>query len=165
MSSTELIGDRVELRLIGAEDLARLRAIREAPTVRRWWGDNDLSWPLAEDDTEDRAIWYDGGLVGFVQWYEHADPLYRHAGIDLFLDGPAQGFGLGRETVSLVIGHLVDNLGHHRVVIDPAAANARAIACYAACGFRVVGRMRRYERDVDGSGWHDGLLMELVVDP
>jgi len=24
--------------------------------------------------------------------------------------------------------------------------------------------MRRYERDADGRGWHDGLLMELVVE-
>jgi len=23
--------------------------------------------------------------------------------------------------------------------------------------------MRRYERDADGSGWHDGLLMELLA--
>ena len=54
--------------------------------------------------------------------------------------------------------------GHHRVVIDPAASNERAIACYRACGFVPVGVMRRYERDVDGDGWHDGLLMEYVVE-
>jgi hypothetical protein len=24
--------------------------------------------------------------------------------------------------------------------------------------------MRRYERDVGGEGWHDGLLMDLVVE-
>jgi aminoglycoside 6'-N-acetyltransferase len=24
--------------------------------------------------------------------------------------------------------------------------------------------MRQYERDTDGGGWHDGLLMELVAD-
>ncbi len=99
-----------------------------------------------------------------MQWYENADPRYRHAGIDLFLAGEAQGRGLGRETVTVVVDHLVRDRGHHRIVIDPAAANERAIACYAACGFRAVGTMRRYERDVDGDGWHDGLLMELVVD-
>jgi hypothetical protein len=26
-----------------------------------------------------------------------------------------------------------------------------------------VGVMRRSERDVDGSGWHDSLMMDLVV--
>jgi hypothetical protein len=25
--------------------------------------------------------------------------------------------------------------------------------------------MRAYERDADGQGWHDGLLMELVAAP
>jgi aminoglycoside 6'-N-acetyltransferase len=24
--------------------------------------------------------------------------------------------------------------------------------------------MRRYERDVDGRGWHDGLLMDLLAE-
>jgi len=28
----------------------------------------------------------------------------------------------------------------------------------------VVGTMRQYERDADGDGWHDGLLMELLAD-
>ena len=30
--------------------------------------------------------------------------------------------------------------------------------------FRPVGVMRRYERDADGSGWHDGLLMDLLAE-
>jgi len=59
---------------------------------------------------------------------------------------------------------LIDERGHHRVTIDPAASNAAAIRAYEKVGFRRVGVMRRYERDADGSGWHDGLLMEFVVD-
>jgi hypothetical protein len=51
--------------------------------------------------------------------------------------------------------------GHHRLTIDPAASNARAIAAYAKVGFRPVGIMRQYERGPDGT-WHDGLLMELL---
>jgi hypothetical protein len=31
-------------------------------------------------------------------------------------------------------------------------------------GFKPVGVMQRYERDADGEGWHDGLLMEFVAD-
>lgn len=90
--------------------------------------------------------------------------MYRHAAIDLFLAESAQGRGLGRQVVQLVTRHLVNELGHHRIVIDPALDNERAIACYRACGFLPVGVMHRYERDLDGDGWHDGLLMELVVD-
>jgi hypothetical protein len=55
--------------------------------------------------------------------------------------------------------------GHHRITIDPAAENAAAIRAYEKVGFRPVGVMRRYERDVDGDGWHDGLLMELLAGP
>jgi aminoglycoside 6'-N-acetyltransferase len=102
-------------------------------------------------------------LVGFVQWYANPDERYRHAGIDLFVSEEYQGRGLGRESVSLVLQRL-RAAGHHRVVIDPAADNERAVSCYSACGFTVVGTMRRYERDNDGVGWHDGLLMEYVVE-
>jgi hypothetical protein len=30
-------------------------------------------------------------------------------------------------------------------------------------GFRPVGVLRDYERDTDGRGWHDGLLMDLLA--
>ena len=58
--------------------------------------------------------------------------------------------------------HLIDERGHHRITIDPAAGNAAAIRAYEKAGFTRVGIMRRYERDVGGGGWHDGLLMEYV---
>ena len=48
--------------------------------------------------------------------------------------------------------------------IDPAVDNAGAIRSYEKAGFRQVGVMRAYERDVGGDGWHDGLLMELIAD-
>jgi aminoglycoside 6'-N-acetyltransferase len=53
--------------------------------------------------------------------------------------------------------------GHHRITIDPAAANERAIRCYQKLGFRPVGIMRQYERGNDGR-FHDGLLMDLLRD-
>jgi aminoglycoside 6'-N-acetyltransferase len=59
---------------------------------------------------------------------------------------------------------LIDERGHHRNTIDPAADNAAAIRAYEKAGFKPVGVMRRYERDTGGDGWHDGLLMELLAD-
>ena len=56
---------------------------------------------------------------------------------------------------------LIEERGHHRLTIDPAVANERAIRSYEQVGFRRVGVMRRYERGVDGS-WHDGLLLDLL---
>ncbi len=86
-----------------------------------------------------------------------------YAGIDLFLAARAQGRGLGRAAIRAVARWLIDERGHHRLTIDPAAANERAIRAYTALGFRPVGTLRQYERRPDGS-WVDGLLMELLAD-
>jgi len=98
-----------------------------------------------------------------VQYGEENDPMYRHASLDIFLDPAVHGRGVGRDAVRVLARHLVHDRGHHRLVIDPAADNQAAIRCYAAVGFRPVGLMRRYERDADGAGWHDGLLMDLLA--
>ncbi|MFL6180150.1 MAG: GNAT family N-acetyltransferase [Actinomycetes bacterium] len=159
-----LLGDRLRLLPVQPDDVERLKEIRYSPSVHRWWGSVEAqSWPFDDPETEMRSMWVADRLVGFIQWYENDDERYRHAGIDLFVEESAQGQGLGRQAITLVMRHLVAR-GHHRVVIDPAAGNQRAIACYRACGFVPVGVMRRYERDVDGEGWHDGLLMEYVIE-
>ncbi|MEJ7796826.1 MAG: GNAT family protein [Nocardioides sp.] len=72
------------------------------------------------------------------------------------------GRGIGRDAVATLARHLVRDRGHHRLVIAPAADNEPASRCYAAGGFRPVRIMRRYERDADGAGGHDGLLMDLL---
>jgi aminoglycoside 6'-N-acetyltransferase len=59
--------------------------------------------------------------------------------------------------------HLIDERGHHRLTIDPAADNVRAIAAYSKLGFRPVGVLRAYQRMPDGR-WVDGLLMDLLAD-
>ena len=103
-------------------------------------------------------------MAGLIQFSEENEPKYRHAAVDMFLDPALHGQGLGTEAVRRVVARLVEERGHHRITIDPAAGNAAAIRAYEKVGFRPVGIMRAYERDADGDGWHDGLLMELVVD-
>ena len=49
-----------------------------------------------------------------------------------------------------------------RIVIDPAAANERAIRCYEAVGFRRVGVMRSYWFDRTIGDWVDGLMLDLL---
>ena len=141
----------------------RSRQSGPTPAVRRWWGA-----PSADDfdPPEDGAllvIEVDGAIAGSIQYEEVTDPQYRSAGIDIFLAGAWQGRGLGREAIAVLVRHLFETRGHHRLTIDPAAANERAIRCYEAVGFTRVGVMRQYERDDDGV-WHDGLLMELLAD-
>jgi aminoglycoside 6'-N-acetyltransferase len=143
-----------------------LRAILAEPSVSRWWGEPD---PLASieadlrggDDTVLLVVEIDGQVAGGVQYVEENAPMYRHAGIDIFLGGRFQGHGAGTEAVGLLARFLFEQRGHHRLTIDPAAANAQAIRCYAKVGFRPVGVMREYERGGDGT-FHDGLLMDLL---
>jgi aminoglycoside 6'-N-acetyltransferase len=103
-------------------------------------------------------------VAGLIQFSEEVEPRYRHAMIDLFLDPSLHGRGLGTAVLSRLVRHLIEDRGHHRVTIDPAAANAAAIRSYEKAGFRPVGLMRQYERDPDSDLWHDGLLMELLAD-
>ncbi len=109
------------------------------------------------------AIEEDGVVAGLIQYSEEEDPMYRHASIDVFLSERFQGRGLGTEAVRLLARHLFEERGHHRITIDPAADNARAIRSYEKVGFRRVGVMRRYERGPDGT-FRDGLLMDLLRD-
>jgi RimJ/RimL family protein N-acetyltransferase len=161
---TELRGVAVILRPVSRSDVADLRRIRFSPEVRRWWGADEADdWPFDEPDLTPFTVLLDGRVVGLAQYGEETDPQYRHAGIDLFLDPAVHGRGIGRDTVRTLARHLIEDRGHHRLVIDPAAANDVAIRCYAAVGFRPVGVMRAYERDADGEGWHDGLLMDLLA--
>lgn len=166
--ATELDGEHVRLRPVTPDDVADLVRIRQAPEVRaRWRGGDDMAAAveedLAEPDVEARVIEFEGRVVGFVQWHAEADPDYRHAGLDIYVDPAVHGRGIGTDAVRTVARHLFTDHGHHRLVIDPAADNAAAIRCYGKVGFRPVGIMRRYERGPDGT-WHDGLLMDLLVD-
>ena len=63
----------------------------------------------------------------------------------------------------MLVRHLFEERGHHRLTIDPAAANDRGDPLLRVVGFRRVGVLRRYERDDDGT-WHDGLLLDLLAD-
>lgn len=89
--------------------------------------------------------------------------MYRHAGIDIVLHPDVHGRGLGPEAIRLLARHLFEDRGHHRIVIDPNAANERAIRAYETVGFRRVGTMRQYEFHT-GRGWTDGVLMDLLRD-
>jgi aminoglycoside 6'-N-acetyltransferase len=154
----------VNLRPLEPRDAADLRRILLEPEVARWWDVPDDDFPLADDPDSTRlVIEVDGAVAGMVQYAEEDEPKYRHASIDIFLDPAFHGRGLGTEAVRRVVRLLIDERGHHRITIDPAAENAAAIRAYEKVGFRPVGIMRAYERDVGGDAFHDGLLMELLA--
>jgi aminoglycoside 6'-N-acetyltransferase len=154
---------RLIVRPLAQGDADELCRIHATPEVARWWGAPDDRFPWDEPDATRLTIEVDGAVAGVIQYSEEPEPKYRHAGLDLFLDPALHCQGLGEEAVRQVVRHLIEDRGHHRITIDPAADNAAAIRAYEKVGFRRVGVMRSYERDADGGGWHDGLLMELLA--
>jgi aminoglycoside 6'-N-acetyltransferase len=162
-----LSGPRVTLRPGRPPDAVALHAIMAEPGVARWWGEPDpvrviLDELRGTDTSALLVIVIDGQVVGGIQYHEEDEPMYRHAGIDIYLGDRFQGQGTGPEAVGLLARFLLEKRGHHRLTIDPAAANSRAIRCYAKVGFRPVGILRQYERGPDGT-FHDGLLMEMLA--
>jgi aminoglycoside 6'-N-acetyltransferase len=160
----ELRGERVVLRRVQEEDVEPLLAIAREPEVARWWNDVDAAdvLPPPDDETVTFVVLAEGERAGLVQYAEESTPDYRSASIDIFLGEDWTGRGLGTDAIRTLARHLVEERGHHRLTIDPAAENARAIRSYEKIGFRRVGIMREYWRDRDGA-WRDGLLMDLLA--
>jgi aminoglycoside 6'-N-acetyltransferase len=159
-----LSGPRVTIRRGTPDDTARVSSIRHEPEVERRWGvleEGELEEFLQDEKTF--VIEADGEVIGAIQYDEEEDPMYRRAGIDIFVTTARHGRGFGSEAVRVLARYLIEERGHHRLTIDPAADNAAAIRAYEKVGFRPVGVMRSYERGPDGT-WHDGLLMELLAD-
>jgi aminoglycoside 6'-N-acetyltransferase len=158
-----LRGARVLLRPGRDEDVDRLAHILNEPEVHRRWGTfgvEEIREQFVEAD-DVFVIEMDGDVIGGIQYEEESDPMYRHAGIDIFLTTRRWGQGLGTEAMRVLARYLFEERGHHRLSIDPAADNEAAIRAYERVGFRRVGVMRRYERGPDGT-WHDGLLMDML---
>ncbi len=167
MPAPVLHGQRLLLRSIVAADVDELMRIAQTPEVQRWWGPLDRErverW-LADDDVTRWAIVVDGAVAGKIQSYESDDDDYRHAGIDVFLDPALHGRGLGQEAIRVVLRWQIHECRYHRVIIDPALANTRAIRSYEEVGFKRVGVMRRYWRDPATGEFVDGLLLDLLAD-
>jgi aminoglycoside 6'-N-acetyltransferase len=160
-----LRGQNVVLRPLQADDVGRVADIQAESGVARWWGPPDEAdlRRQADGNAEEKAfaVEREGELVGLIQFHEEDEPDFRHAGIDVFIAERAQGQGLGTDSVRTLARYLIDERGHHRLTIDPAADNAAAIRTYEKVGFRAVGLMREYWRSPEGA-WRDGLLMDLL---
>ncbi len=155
----------VELRALERRDAQALRTIRQQPAVLAWWGPLEPGFPFETDEEERLTILADGRVAGMIQFGEEPDPDYRYATIDLFVDTELHGRGIGSAAITAVLRELHEVRGHHRVTIDPAAGNARAIQLYERLGFRPVGVLHRSERDRVTGEWRDQLLMEWLADP
>jgi aminoglycoside 6'-N-acetyltransferase len=159
--SPTLHGRLVTLRPAVAADAPILLAILDQPDVAAWWRRDE--WErLDESDAVSFVIVLDGVVVGCVQYSEETDPDYFSAAVDIFVSAAVHGRGVGSDAMRALIAWLIDARGHHRLTVDPAAINTRAIRVYEKLGFRPAGVLRQYERVADGS-WRDALLMELLA--
>lgn len=159
--------ERARLRPATPDDEAAVAAVLADPTVARWWPVTDPAEipTLCAGTDPELVVWLielEGRVVGVIQAWEESDPMYRHAGIDLSLVADAQGRGLGPSAIRAVARWLFEVRGHHRLTIDPNAANENAIRAYRKVGFRPVGILRAYEWHAHEGRWTDGLLMDLL---
>ena len=162
-----LIGPRVTLRPAVEADLDAIASVMACPGVLPWWWSFDPEQCRAEiaapgPGCRPYVIECGGEVVGLIQYGEETEAEYRHAYVDLALHDDHQGGGLGREALAVLCRHLFEDRGHHRITIDPAVANHRAVRCYEAVGFRPVGVMRQAELGPDGT-WHDSLLLDMLT--
>jgi aminoglycoside 6'-N-acetyltransferase len=145
----------IVLRAHRDDDGQAVAALLAEPEVNRWWPDGHY------DRQRGWVVEVDGEFAGWLQYEEEVYEWFPRVAFDIALTTALHGRGYGRRVLRLVVEHFVAK-GHHRFTIDPNVENARAIRCYAAAGFKPVGVLRAYERNLDG-GWSDGLLMDLVV--
>ena len=170
-----LRGARVTLRPITHAD---------SPHLVRWANDPDFAWyqwgrrpGRFPDDAAARrwidvitvehhgvvfVIEYEGRAIGQAN-YRDVQPKGKSAEVGIGIGEPGLwGRGLGREALGLLVRHLVDDLGLHRITLSVLVYNDRAIASYKASGFEVEG----IERDAvmtDRGTWADDVKMAYVV--
>jgi len=160
--TAHLRGRLVTLRPTVDADAPALLAILDQPDVAEWWRRDE--WERLDDsDAVTFTIVLDGAVAGCIQYHEETDPDYFSAAVDVFISAAVHGRGVGNDAMRTLVTWLIDARGHHRLTVDPAALNARAIHVYQKLGFRAVGVLRRYER-VAGGRWRDALLMELLAE-
>jgi len=146
-----LKGERVTLRLLNDHD---------APALLHWGNDAEFAWfqwgrdpgrwtneqsardwirVFAERDGKLFAIEHKGRAVGFAN-YRDWQPKAKSAEVGIGIGEKALwSKGLGREALNLLVRHLVDDVGAHRISLHVLAFNDRAINSYKACGFEVEG--------------------------
>ena len=169
-----LRGERVALRPMTHAD---------APDLVRWSRDADFAWyqwgrrPGRFPDEATARAWIDrfaeragmifaiehgGRAVGFAN-YRDLQPKAKSCEIGIGIgERTLWSRGLGREAVGLLVRHLLEDLGVHRVSLHVLAFNDRAIAAYKASGFQVEG----IERDAvmtEGGQFADDVAMALVA--
>ena len=154
----------MRLTPLAAADAEALRAIRADPRVAEWWDELEPDFPMDDEPESTRfTIHHEGEIAGMVQFAEEEEPKYRHASIDIFVAPEHQGRGRDRggQARRRPPARRARPPSHHD---RPRDRERGRVACYSKAGLARSGCCGS-ERDSDGRGWHDSLMMELVIEP
>jgi aminoglycoside 6'-N-acetyltransferase len=145
---------QISMRPLRAADIAVLYEWLNMPHVVEWWRPAPTLAAVGAKYTPRIAgaepihclvASVSGKPVGMIQWYRVSDVNYGYPGVrlspeaiamDVFIGDPEY---LGRGVGAAIVELLTDELRSQRApyfVIDPDAANVRAIRAYARAGFR-----------------------------
>lgn len=174
MSTAVLRGERVTLRPMTYGDATALMSWgNDADFAWFQWGRSPGRWKdeasarewmdrFSERNGKLFAIEYEGRAIGQAN-YRDWQPKAKSAEIGIGIGEPALwSKGLGREALGLLVKHLVDDLGAHRINLHVLAYNDRAINAYRAAGFQVEG----IERDAvmtDKGFYADDVAMAYIA--
>lgn len=162
-----LTGERVTLRPLRPADYERLWEWRVDITT---WGDqsDEAPFPLTLEEyaraseeaarTPEKGISFaidvGGELVGRASLFAF-DELSRNAEVGLGFGPDHRGKGYGRDTLRVLLRFAFVHRNLHRVWLECAATNERAVRAYRAAGFVEEGRLREH-------AWIDGRYVDMV---
>ena len=174
-----LQGERVRLRPLRVDDAAAFQPWINDPEVQRLSGvrGGQYSLPAQEEYVRARLVndWEHGfalaievmeiegsppRLIGNLE-LRRLEAVERRAEIGIMIgDREFWSRGYGEDAMRTVCRYGFHDLDLHRIELNVAAFNARAVRCYEKVGFTVEGRLRDH-RYVSGR-YYDTLLMGLL---
>ncbi|HEV2124265.1 MAG TPA: GNAT family N-acetyltransferase [Chloroflexota bacterium] len=141
MQRPTIHGTKTTLRPASPDDLDLLVRWFADPGVHQYW-DGSAKSPeqivrqgytgTQRPEKEPFIVEAAGAPVGYVQYYV-TDA--TSGGIDMFLIPSARDRGLGPDAAQALVRYLIEERGWRRVIVDPAADNARAVRAWEKAGF------------------------------
>ncbi|MGO4457970.1 GNAT family N-acetyltransferase [Streptomyces sp. M-16] len=153
-------GELVRLRPLRAQDAGHHVRWRNDPEVVHWAaGGNPCFGPVTAEavglgfetmlrlNPKESAVFTvedlaDGTVIGMVD-YRDLDPFAGLATVGVTIgERDRWGCGHGSDALRLLVGHLFEAFGLHRIELDTWSGNERAVQAFTKAGFREEGRRR-----------------------